>query len=307
MSHRILFFGNERLATGLDTTAPTFSALIEAGYEIPALVIAQEREQASRKARGVEIGAIAENNGIPVLSPHSLLTIDREEMASYDAEAAVLVAYGRIIPQEIIDIFPRGIVNIHPSLLPKHRGSTPIESVILNGEAETGVSLMALAPEMDAGPVYAQQKLELTGAETKIELTDKLSVIGRDLLLANLPAILNGSLEPKPQDETRATYDKQIEKADGVMDFTKPAVQLEREVRAYAGWPRSRARINDIDVIITAAHAAPGSGEPGQIWQEGKKFGFYTSENTLEIDKLIPAGKKEMSSEAFLAGYRDLP
>jgi methionyl-tRNA formyltransferase len=300
MSHRILFFGNERLATGVGTTAPILEALIEAGYEIAALVLAQEQEQVSRKARAVEAAAVAEANGISVISPERL---DSAELAVYNAEVAVLVAYGKLVPQEVIDVFPRGIVNIHPSLLPKHRGSTPIESVILNGEKITGVSLMALGSKMDAGPIYAQEKLTLTGAENKLELTDKLRDIGKVMLLKHLPAILDGSLKPIPQDESAATSTKQISKQDGVIDFNKPALQLEREVRAYAGWPRSRTKIKDTEVIVTGVHVVEGSGQAGQIWRDGNQFGFYTIDGILAIDSLIPAGKKEMPAAAFLAGY----
>jgi methionyl-tRNA formyltransferase len=304
MSQRILFFGNERLATGLGTTAPVFNALVEAGYEIPALVVAQEWEQISRKTRGVEIVALAQNNDIPILSPNSLLALDRDELAVYGAEAAVLIAYGKIVPQEIIDIFPRGIINLHPSLLPKHRGSTPIERVILNGENATGVSLMSLTGKMDAGPIYAQEKLLLIGTESKRDLTHKLRDMGKDMLLEHLPAILDGSLKPKPQDDSQATYDKQIVKSDGVLDFSKPALQLEREVRAYAGWPRSRTKLGSTDVIITKAHVAEGGGDPGKLFTEDKQLGVYTGDGILIIDSLIPAGKPEMSAAAFLAGYQ---
>src|SRR5581483_9225315 len=130
-------------------------------------------------------------------------------------EAAVLVAFGRIIPQPIIDLFPKGIINIHPSLLPKLRGPTPIETAILDGLTETGVSLMRLEAKMDAGPLYSQQKISLNGDETKLELATKLNKVGAELLINSLPAILDGSLIPKPQNNSKATYTKLITKDDG--------------------------------------------------------------------------------------------
>jgi methionyl-tRNA formyltransferase len=156
MSAKIVFFGNERLATGVTTTAPTLQALIDAGYEVCALVVAQNQSGASRKARKLEVAEIAEQHGIPVLVPAKLDDI-AGQLKDYGAEIGILVAFGKIVPQAILDIFPHGIINIHPSLLPKHRGSTPIESAILFGENETGVSLMQLVQKMDAGPVYAQE------------------------------------------------------------------------------------------------------------------------------------------------------
>lgn len=311
-SKTIVFFGNERLATGVGTPTPTpvLKGLVDNGYKVKRVIVAQNYDVQSRKRRGLEIAAVARDYGIPILQLEQSLRgssdtiISREDLRNLKADIGVLVAYGNIVPQEIIDMFPKGIVNIHPSLLPKHRGSTPIESVILNGEHITGVSLMALSAKMDAGPVYAQEKVVLIGNETKQDLVRKFTKIGRDLLLANLPAILDGSLKPQPQDDSQATYDQRITKEDGVIDWQKPALRLEREVRAYAGWPRSRTRIGDKEVVVTKAHVIKGDGEPGTIWRQGKSFGIYTAEGILLIDALIPAGKKEMSAEAFLAGYQ---
>ncbi|HMH30927.1 MAG TPA: methionyl-tRNA formyltransferase [Methylomirabilota bacterium] len=302
MSNRILFFGNERLATGLSTSAPTLRALVDAGYDVVAVVVAQKEVGKSRKGRELEIVQVAEAVNLPALVIDDLAAA-KDQLASYKAEAAVLIAYGKIVPQSVIDVFPRGIVNIHPSLLPKHRGPTPIESVILSGEAETGVALMSLAAEMDAGPVYDQQAIKLNGNETKQELADQLGEIGKDLVIKNLPAILDGSLQPKPQADD-ATYDELIDKEDGVIDWQKPAGQLEREVRAYLDWPRSRTSIGSTDVIITKSHVAEGSGTPGTLLIEAKQLGVYCGEGLLVIDNLIPAGKKEMPAQAFLSGYQ---
>ena len=303
MSHKILFFGNERLATGASTTAPTLQALIDAGYEVAAVIVAQNEAAASRKARPLEVAAVAEAHGVPLLSP-AKLSDARDQLASFEAEAAVLVAYGKIVPQSIIDLFPSGIINIHPSLLPLHRGPTPLESVILAGEHETGVSLMQLAAKMDAGPVFAQETVLLRGDENKQSLADQLISLGKEMVIQYLPAILDGSLQPTAQDDADASYDQLITKTAGTLDFKQPAEQLQRQVRAYLGWPRSRATIGATDVIITSAHTAPKSGVAGTIWLEGAQVGVYCSEGSLIIDSLIPSGKKEMTATAFLAGYK---
>lgn len=301
---RLVFFGNERIATGVTTDSPTLRGLIAAGHDIAAVVSHYEAGQ-SRNVRQLEIAAVAEAHGIPVLLPHKPAEII-EQLASYGAEAAVLVAYGKIIPQSVIDIFPKGIINIHPSLLPLHRGPIPIESVILDGSNKTGVSIMELARAMDAGPVYGQVEYALTGKESKPELAAALLHTGCETLLALLPGILDGSIAAIPQDDSAATYDELITKDKGQLDFSKPADQLEREVRAYFGWPGSRTEIGGKDVVVTTAHVIEGQGNSGTIWREAKSFGFYTTSGILIVDSLKPAGKQEMPAAAFLAGYSSL-
>ena len=304
ISETIVFFGNERLATGVQTAAPTLQALVEAGYNIAAVVSNYETGQ-SRNARLLEIREVAEKHGIPVLLPTKLTEIT-QQLRSYNASAGVLVAYGKIVPQAVIDIFPRGIINIHPSLLPLHRGPTPIESIILSGETQTGVSIMKLAKEMDAGPVYAAREVTSKGTESKQELSEKLLAIGKDLLINSLPDIIDGTLRAQPQDDSKATYDTLLSKADGLMDLSKSAVQLEREVRAYAEWPKSLTELAGKEIIITKAHAV----HYPELIAQAKTFitpdgliGMLAGEGVLVIDRLKPAGKNEMSAKEFIAGY----
>ena len=304
MNERLVFFGNERLATGVTTTVPVLKALVNTGYRVAAVVVSQTDPAQSRKARTLEIRSAAEELGIPVLAPEKTADV-KDRLKELDAEAGILVAYGKLVPKEVIDLFPRGIINIHPSLLPKRRGSTPIENTILYDEHETGVSLMDLVEKMDAGPIYMQQKLPVREGITKQELADSLLDLGKDMLLEHLPAILSGSLKPEPQDDLDATYDKQIDKGVGSLDTSKSAANLEREVRAYAGWPRSRIMLGTTEVIVTRAHVAEGvEGLEGTLWLQDNQLGVHCTEDTLIIDTLIPPGKKEMSAEAFLAGYK---
>jgi len=301
---RLLFFGNERLATGVTTEVPVLRSLIAAGYDIAAVVIAQAEDMKSRKQRPLEVALVAQQHNIPVIAPKSLKEAEIvQELASYHAIAGVLVAFGKIIPQEVIDVFPRGIINIHPSLLPRHRGSTPIESVILNYEKETGVSLMSLTAGMDTGPIYAQETVPLVGNETKQALADKLSLMGADMMIRHLPMILDGTLKHTVQDEHGASVDLRISKDNGSLDVTKPAAELEREIRAYHGWPRTKTLIGTQQVIITKAHASDIQGMAGTLWMGDKQLGIHCNEGTLIIDSLIPTGRKEMPASAFLAGY----
>lgn len=322
MSSKVLFFGNERLGTGVSTSAPTLQALVHAGYEITGVVIAQNHASHSRKARDAEIIQVAKRYNIPVFAL-SNLNQEKVQLAKLSAEVAVLVAYGKIVPQNIIDIFPQGIINIHPSLLPKHRGPTPIESVILDGDTKTGASLMLLSAKMDSGAVYAQSEITLKGNETKQNLADQLLSLGGQMLLECLPDILSHTLHAKPQDDFLATYDSLIHKNVSRLDWNKPATQLEREIRAYAGWPRSKVSLGDKEIIVTKAHIETNGNVHRKVWAinnlapdqkspngtgiivESKPdtLGFTTSTEILMIDKLIPAGKNEMTASAFLAGF----
>lgn len=300
-SATIVFFGNERLATGVTTQAPTLRTLIDAGYHI-VCVVANQEEVHSANARELEIATVAREHQVPVLLPTRPTDI-REQLQAYHADVGVLAAYGKIVPQSIIDIFPRGIVNVHPSLLPLHRGPTPIESAILEGASQTGVSIMQLVKEMDAGPIFAQKAIVLHGSETKQKLTDTLLQEGAALLLDVLPGILDGSLRPTPQKEENATYDNRLNKTEGVLDWQKPAVMLEREVRAFAHWPKSRATLAGKETVVTEAHVVPCSDQPGSIRHTKKDLIIATAKDGLAIDRLKPAGKAEMTAAAFLAGY----
>lgn len=303
-SKTIVFFGNERLATAVSTDAPILRSLIEAGYKIAAVITPNQATiKHSRKSRLLEVSLIAQAANIPHLSLTSLKD-SLPAIAKYKADVGILAAFGKIVPQSIIDLFPYGIVNIHPSLLPLHRGPIPIEAPILNGEPTTGVSLMQLVAAMDAGPIYDQVEIKLTGRETKPELAATLAQLGAQRLISVLPIIFNGQLKPRAQDENGASYDKKITAGDGSIDFTKPAIFLEREIRAYLGWPRSKTTINNQPLIITSAHVIAGKAKPGEIKLSDQQLVFGTSADMLAIDRLQPAGGREMRIAEYLRGKR---
>lgn len=272
-SKTVVFFGNEKLATGISTVEPIIQqAIVKAGFNIEQVVTGKLKE----------------------LRPHT-------------AQIAVLAAYGQIIPQSILDEFPLGIINVHPSLLPAYRGPTPIEQAILDGTAKTGVSVMRLTSGMDEGPIYTQKTIHLSGKESKNDLTKYLQTIGAELIASILPLIINGSLKARQQSHPdRATYSHKLSRENSILDWRKPAVQLEREIRAYLGWPGSKTTIAGKDVTITRAHVVPASGNPGQFIRTQKDLTVITSEDGLSIDSIKPAGKTEMSISAFLAGYSKL-
>lgn len=311
---RLIFFGNEQLATGLPAQdAPILASLLAAGYEIAAVVTHRARA-VSRKNTVPAIETIASAHGIPVLTPGKPGDI-LDELKSFGAVAGVLAAYGRIVPQSIIDIFAKGIINVHPSLLPALRGPTPIEGAILSGAEETGVSLMSLVRAMDAGPVYAQARISLDKNETKAQLAETLQELGRDILLKTLPRILDGSARPKEQAEDAATYTSLISRDDGRLSWQKPAIRLHREIRAYGGWPKSSFELGGTTIAVIAAeivratelpedHALHASRhEPGDMIRTKHELFVRCGEDYLRLLRLQPAGKLSMPARAFLAGY----
>lgn len=296
-SSRIVFFGNERLSSGYSPEgAPTLEALINAGYDIAAVVSNYEKGR-SRKPRELEIDQIAQKYDIEVFTPKKVSDI-KEELIRLNPQVGILVAFGQIIPQHIIDLFPKGIINIHPSLLPLYRGPTPIEQAILDGAKFSGVSLMGLVKKMDAGPVFTQARLKLDGNESKQELTKKLAKLGADLLLKNLEPILAGKITPKSQDNDRSTYTKLITKSDGLIDLAQPAKIIQRKIRAFFGWPKTRLKIfNDTEIIVLSARIADSLKDGILVLKCGQ--------NTfLEINQLVAPSGRKMSGADFLRGYK---
>lgn len=213
-----------------------------------------------------------------------------------------------ILPPIVLDHFSSGLVNVHASLLPRWRGPSPIEAAILEGDTETGVTLMSLAPAMDSGPIYTQAHLPLSDAETKPELYKSLAELGSQVLTQALPDILEGELTPEPQDEAAVTYCPLIQKNDGLIDWQQPAEQIARQIRAYLGWPGSRTEINATTVTITTAHPINLSGAPGEfLVTETGELLVYCQTGALIIDRLIPAGKREMSGQDFARGHLTRP
>lgn len=302
-SKKLVFFGNERLSSGFNATgAPLLSGLIQNGYQVLAIVAHYEPGQ-SRKKRELEVAEVAKNYNIPVLLPHKPADI-AAQLESYQAEAGILAAYGKIIPQEIINVFPRGIINIHPSLLPKYRGPTPVEQAILDDTRQTGVSIMQLEKQMDAGPVFAQTTVDLNGKETKFQLTSMLLRLGTSLLLQHIDDILTGRLLAQPQDDSKATYCQLIQKKDGLINWQKPAIVLEREIRAYANWPGSRTHLFNQDVIVEEASVIPSELAPGEPMGSAGGILVGSSQNALLITKLRPSGRSSMRAVDFLRGLR---
>lgn len=288
---KIIYFGNEQLAQGVKTKTPIFDALLESGHEICALVLPDARVR-----KPFAVAKLAEKHGIPIHLVHrgaDLLPI----IEQYQPDLGVLAAFGKLVPDAAINAIPCGIINIHPSLLPLYRGTTPIETPLLNGDEETGVSVMRLVKEMDAGPILAQAKVKITPETTKQSLYNELSELGAKLIIDVLPGTLAKTGLETPQNHAEATFTAKLSKDLSELKFAEKAAQtLYNEVRAYAGFPKSKTVLLDVPCAITAAHVADTPvTELDQKCADGKY---------LIIDRILPENSKEMDAKSFLNGHK---
>lgn len=293
-SKTIVFFGSGPVAAkSLELLAQDFQ--VEAVVTKPA--------KNSRDA--VPVIEVANKLDLPVLTPTNKTELEQLfKSRPFTSKAGVLIDYGIIVPQEVIDYFPLGIVNSHFSLLPEWRGADPITFSLLSGQSKTGVSLMLINAAMDEGLLIAQSSLEIEPSWTGPELTEQLIQLSNDMLKKELPLYLEGSISPYEQDQTvEPTYSRKLTKDDGILDWNKSAKQLNQEIKAYIDWPKSHANIKGSDVIITKAHVISVSGQPGSVSIDNKELLVFCGEGALAIDRLKPLGKNDMDARSFIAGY----
>ena len=287
-SKTVVFFGTDAFS------APTLRGLLADGYSVGVVVTKPD----SKQGRGQQITAslvkqIALQHDIPVWQPAKLTEII-DDIKALGPVIGVLSSYGKIIPQSILDLFEPGIINIHPSLLPAYRGPSPIETAILNQDEVTGVSVMLLSADMDAGPIYEQIEVPIFSDEEAPALYETLANEGTAALLHVLPAIMDGQLRPAAQ-KGEPTYTSLLKKSDSLLYPTALTSQeADAHVRAYLLFPKTKLTLSGKQVIITKAHVAKEAG--------AKELALQTSKDLLVIDMLKPAGKREMSAREFLAG-----
>ncbi len=255
----------------------------------------------------VPVLAAAEGLGMPVKTAGDKHQLDELfESQDFTSRVGVLIDFGIIVTSKVINSFPLGIVNSHFSVLPEWRGADPITFSILSGQEQTGVSLMLLVEAMDEGPLIGFGEYELYPEITTPELTKNLIQLSDELLAENLPRYISGEAQAAPQDITgrEVSYSRKLTKEDGILDWHKPAYHLEREIRAFIEWPKSRAKFGELEVVITQAKTNDAPGTEGSRHIVNKLPAVHCGEGTLIIERLKPAGKKEMTGEAFLAGYK---
>jgi methionyl-tRNA formyltransferase len=307
VSPKIVFMGTP------DFAVPALEILIENAYEIAAVYTQPDREAGrGRHLVASPVKQVAMSHGIRVMQPESLKGEDVVgELTGLAPELVVVAAYGQILPRAILNLPRFGCVNIHPSLLPKYRGSSPVASAILQGDNVTGVTIMLLDAGMDTGPVLRQTKVPVSAEDTAGSLTAKLAQIGARLLLETLPGWLEGRITPQPQDEAQASYTKQIAKEDGEIDWKLSALELWKRVRAFDPWPGSYTRWKDKRLKVIQAVPVDGEkkGEIGEVialpQSAPAPVGVVTGGGILGLLRVQLEGKKDMSAAEFLLGQRD--
>lgn len=290
-STSIVFFGTDEFS------ATSLQALIESNYNIAAVVTKPDSKSGRGQRLDISIvKKLAIENNISVWQPNKVLDINEDIQKLGPDVVGVLVSYGKIIPKSTIELFNPGVINVHPSLLPMYRGPSPIESAIENGDAQTGVSIMQLTPEMDAGPVYGRIIYELSGNETRVSLRKDLAQVGAAALLSYIPGIIDDTTHATPQDENDATYCKLLSKDDA---WLKPeetsAIEAERQVRAHLGFPKTKVNILGHCIVITKAHISKDQKTLLDVRCQ--------DDNYLSIDELIAPSGRAMLARDFLNGY----
>lgn len=315
--YQAIFFGTPEFAV------PTLEKIITLPYLDLRLVITQPNKPVGRQQilTAPPIKVLAQKNKLPILQPEKIKTEAFEtQFRQLNPEVIILVAYGKIIPKNLLAISKYGWLNLHASLLPKFRGASPIQFAILTGAKDTGVTLMKMDEGMDTGPIIAQEKLAIAPEETSQTLHDKLSRLSAEALEKNLLAYLEGKLKPKPQDNSQATSTKIIEKADGKINWQKPAIEIERQIRAFTPWPgawcfwprNQRAEQKELTnsaieqrLKIIKAKVSSDSVKlpPGQTKKSGESVIVGCGQGNLELQTTQLEGKKEIVTRDFLKGY----
>ena len=279
----------------------------------PFLVISAPDKAVGRKQviTPPPVAAMAEKHKIPVVQPERIKDF-ADEIKKLEPDLIILASYGQIIPENILLAPKYGSINVHPSLLPLWRGPSPIQSAILNGDKKTGVTIMKMTTELDAGPILLQKEMEMTGQEDFQELHDKLAELGAELLNEAIFKIFSGKISLQPQDDSRASYTRILRKEDGKIDWQKPAQVLERQVRAFSVWPGSYTIFNDgtksrkIKILEARVYKSPDENK----YPIGKvlivpqnEIGVQCGKDFLAVKRLQMEGKNESNSEDFLRGY----
>jgi len=299
---KLVFMGTPEFAL------PSLNALHQSGHTVLAVVCQPDRP----KGRGGRltpppVKAMAERFELPILQPTKMKDpIFLGDLRALEPEVIVVVAFGRILPAAILDLPPRGCINVHASLLPKYRGAAPIQWAIINGEQETGVTTMRLDPGMDTGDILLQERMPILPEDTAGSLSARLAERGADLMIRTLKGLESGEILPVPQDHAQATLAPILEKEAGKIDWTQAAVDILNRVRGLSPWPGAYTFYQDERWSIWKAKMGDptAGGAPGTILKTGREgISVATSQGLLEILELQPANRRRMTAGEFLAGH----
>ena len=303
---RVVFMGSPRFAI------PSLERLVLEGYEVVAVYTQPDRPAGRGKATvAPPVKEAALRLGIPVFQPEGLRSPEAlARLAELRGDVIVVCAYGQILPGPVLDIPPYRCVNVHFSLLPRHRGAAPVAAAILAGDEFTGVSIMLVEKRLDTGPLLAAAAVPVLAWDNTGTLMEKLSLVGAAMLLEALSGWTRGEITPRPQDESAATYFREVKKDAGKIDWSRPAVEIWRMVRAYNPWPggyttwRGR-QLKILEAVVPTGEASPGEGRVMDLEARGAAFGIGTGEGVLGVLRVQLEGKRAMTAAEFLRGQRD--
>lgn len=303
MAISVVFLGSPAFAV------PSLRALAsDARFTIPLVVTQPDRPAGrGRRPRPPAVKEAALELGLPVFQPETLRDPAAvERLAAAEPDVLVVVAYGEILRQDVLSLAPHGCLNVHPSLLPRYRGSSPVQAAILNGDTETGVSIIKLIRRMDAGPIVAQRRIPLDGTETAGELSERLANLAAEMLPDVVAGWVAGWLDAKPQDEAAATYTRELTTADARIDWRQDAAAIERLVRAMQPWPKAWTILEGRRVAILACDISQEASTqpPGTINISARPPRVSTGTTDLVLLRVQPEGRREMDAEEWARGLR---
>jgi len=292
---------------------PALQSLMSNQYDIRAVYTQPDK----RTGRGQQLMScpvkqFAVSQGLHVVQPETFKSSDEVfALANLQPDIIIVAAYGQILPDSLLQIPKHHCINIHPSLLPKYRGPSPVAAAILNGDAVTGATIMLIERRVDSGPIISQREIPVRDEDTTESLSERLSGLGAELLIETLPLWVAGKIQPRPQEEAQASYTRMEAKEDGRLDWNLPAVQLWRKVRAYYPWPGCFTEWKGLRLKITKAVAMNrwGEGNAGAVIALPRtseaRVAVRTPDGLLGLVTVQPEGKKPMSAGEFSAGHRD--
>ncbi|QIL50641.1 methionyl-tRNA formyltransferase [Weissella coleopterorum] len=301
---RIIFMGTPQFSVGI------LQALIDhPAYDVVAVLTQPDRPVGRKRVlTPTPVKQLALEAQIPVFQPAKLSgSVEQQAMIDLHPDIMITAAYGQFLPTKLLQAARIGAINVHASLLPKYRGGAPIHYALLNGDTETGVSIMYMIKEMDAGDVLAQAKIQITDDDNTGTLFDKLSVLGRDLLLKTLPSLIDGSNVAEPQDATKVTFSPNVQPVEEVLDFSKSARTIFNQIRGLYPFPVAHTTIKGQRTKIQKSHLVDVKSDlkSGTVFKMTKHDLWLVAGDgkVLAIDELQPAGKPKMNVTAYLNGH----
>lgn len=298
---RVVFMGSPEFAL------PTLSALAQSpAHEVLAVFTQPDRPAGrGKKLTGPPVKGLAVELGLPVLQPQKVRSDEAfAQLQELAGDVIVVVGYGQIIPQRIIDLPEYGCVNVHSSLLPKYRGAAPVNWAIVRGETETGVCTMKIVKKLDAGDVLLCRKTPIGPDETASELSARLAPMGAELLMATLSGLEAGEITPQPQDESQMTYAPLMKREDAAIDWSLPATEIHNRVRGFDPWPGAFTAYRGKRLQVRRTRLTDAQGEPGKILAVSDGLTIACGEGAILATELQPEGKPRMAAAAFINGYR---